>query len=412
MLLRRSIAFILLILIMAACEKAGEESTPSPDLESINAASTLFAQPTRAPHMTPSPTPLSGVEIDLNRVVAQMEESVLSQDAESYMTHVWEGNPAFYADHAAWAADWRDNPLSDFTIDLFSIESRSPEVAVARMTMLWSQQDTSVEGSSGGATASVLFQKEAGTWQLAGLDWSAIEHDGIRFYYFANRVQDNSPQAAVVDEYLPRIHARVTRAFDYVPEGTANIEMYESAVTLHNWTRLSMPYISHWNQPGESIKITLGLNNTAPLETDVAREYARFLLYELADNTPENYPWWLLEGASEYGSAQLNTLSRRNRIIRRIAAISIAPDTTEEHLMDWDEMQTEPAWPSDQIELAVEQAFTLVHYVDEVHGSEARNTWLRAIASGQDFDAACEEYLGLPFEELEAGWLIWMPEQL
>ncbi len=412
MTVRRVVAGLwVVMMLVSACSKAEPDPTPSPDSDSIHAASTLFAQPTRAPRLTPTPTPVNEVELDLNRTTARMERAVLAGDVDEYLANIWEGDPLFLEEHRRWALDWQEHRLRVFEIDLYGIQLLSPDTAAARMTTLWSQRDRSDAGSAGGATTSVLFHRENETWLLAGERWKAVDLPQIRFYHFADEIVNNEPQAQIVLEYLPSIIARVNEALGFVPEHTVHIRMYDNAVTLQNWTRLSVPTIEHWNEPGEAIKLAVGASNTAPTEAQVAAEYARFVLYEMADGTHGAFPWWLEEGISQVGGGLFQTLSRRNRVIDQVAALASAPVDAEQHLFDWSSLDTPPDLLPEAHQLAVDQAFTFVHYVTETYGADRRNAWIGAIAANQTVDVAAQTHLGASFAELDADWRAWLAAQ-
>ena len=100
--LRRETGFLFVILLLVllaltACQKAEGDPTPTPDRESAQAASTLFAQPTRQSGPTPTVTPVNEVELELSRMVADMERAVLAGDGDAYLSHVWEGAAALHA---------------------------------------------------------------------------------------------------------------------------------------------------------------------------------------------------------------------------------------------------------------------------------------------------------------------------
>ncbi len=397
----------LLMLGMVACEKAGEDPTPTPDQESVQAAGTLFAQPTRSTLPTPTITPISQVELELSRSVARMEQAVLAGDYDTYMSYVSQDDPVFWQDHAYWAQDWDTHPLGVFNIELFNIQSNSPDTAQARMTILWRQGDI-----SGGSTVTMTFKRQGDRWLLAGELWKTADTPGIRFYYFSHDALDNQSQADHVIEYLPSIYARLTREFDFVPQATAHIKMYETPVMLHNWTRISKPTLDVWNEPGESIKITLGPSDLPPHESEIAREYTRFLLFEMGGSQHGDYPWWFETGMAEYGSYMFQTFSRRNRMLKQIAALTFAGENDELQLCDWSDLESEPDFFPDAQAMAIGQTFTLFDYITETFGTEARNTWIKAIVDGETVAEATQAHLGVNFEEVDAGWRAWLPQQL
>ena len=405
-------AVLWLLVGLTACQKAEEKPTPTPDEASIAAGHALFAQPTRDPRITPTPTPLNTVEIDLNRLIAHMEQAVLAGNVDEYMAYVWDGDPVFLADHRRWAEDWQQHPLDVFEIELFGISSLDPDTTTARMFFRWRQAGRTGTGSAGGATINAIFYRVAGDWKLGGERWHTADLPGLRLYYFGDGLLDDSAQAATVIDYLPDLHTTLTRAFDFVPQQTANIKLYENAAMLQNWTRLSMPDITVWNEPGESIKLTLTPIMTAPYEIDVAREYTRFMLFEMSGGSHSGFPWWVEDGIAEYGASLFRTLSQRNRIFKAIAGLAVAPVTAEEHLIPWSVLDDPAALTPDQHAQAINQAYTLVHYINERYGADALNAWIRAIAGGQTVEAACDAALGVTFSDLDDRWRAWLPSQL
>ncbi len=411
---RRSVVLLAVLVAwgLSACQKSEDKPAATPDQFSVQAASTLFAQPTRSAYTEPTATPASEVELDLNRLVARMELAVREGNLEMYLSYLWPGDPVFLADHTAWARDWKEHPLAVFDMAIFSIQSRSDTAATARMSISWRQEGFSGNGSAGGATASVIFYRQDDEWFFGGEDWQTQDVEKIRLYYFTSGIVDNTIQASIVAGYLPSIYTVLTREFDFAPEPIAHLKLYDTAVTLQNWTRLSMPDLTVWNEPGESIKIPLGTNYIPPPEEDIAREYTRFLLYEMSDGTADRFPWWLEEGITQYGGALFQTLSQRNRTLKRIAARSLAPETSDERLFDWQALETRPSLLASDMEIAVGQAYTLVYYVTETYGVEARNTWIRDIAARSSVEEACQAALGLSLDELDAQWRAWLTTQL
>jgi len=408
---RRSVV-LLGILVLAACQKSDDKPAATPDQSGVQAASTLFAQPTRVAYTEPTVTPAGDVELDLNRLVARMELAVRDGDLDTYLSYLWPEDPVFLADHTAWARDWKDHPLAVFDMAIFSIQSQSDTTATARVSISWRQKGFTGNGSAGGATVSAIFHRQGDEWFFGGEDWQLLDAEQIRLYYFASGILDNTGQATIVAGYLPSIYTVLTREFGFVPDHIAHVKLYDTAVTLQNWTRLSMPDLEVWNVPGESIKIPLGPNYIPPPEEDFAREYTRFLLYEMSGGTTDRFPWWLEEGITRYGGALFQTLSQRNRTLKRIAARALAPETSDERLFDWDALETRPSLLASDMEIAAGQAYTLVQYVTETYGAAARNAWIRDIATQSTVEEACQADLGISLADLDAQWRTWLTSQL
>ncbi|HML24083.1 MAG TPA: hypothetical protein PKD09_20675 [Aggregatilinea sp.] len=402
----------ILIAALAACQKAETASTPTPNQESIQAAGTLFAQPTRPPRTTPTSTPQSDIELELSRTTAGMEEAVLAGDFDRYMSYVWPDDPVFYQEQTAWARDWEAHPLGHFEVNLSRIDTPDPNMATARTTILWTQEDASRSGSSGGTTITAVFRRAEDRWLYAGAQWETLETDGFELQFFETPLYDNRHQAEILLAELPGVYTRITRELDYTPDTPAQLKLYDSAATLQTVTRISMSGLSQWVAPGEAIKMTLGVYNTAPETAEAAREYTRYVLYAMAGGTQEPYPWWLEQGMGEYGASLFRTLSQRTRVLERVAAVAGGTSTSSSSLLPWDTLVTVPALSSTQRQFAIDQSYTLVLYVREVHGADALNAWLKAIAGGAAVEDATQDTLGTSVDELDAAWREWLPQQI
>lgn len=411
------------LLVLAACQKAGPPPTVTPDAARFETAAALFARPTRAAHASPTPEPAPDIELAISRTLARMEQAVLAGDRDGYLANVWTGNTTLYVEQFRWAQDWVEHPLSVFDLSISALDAPAGATeARARLTITWTQRD---QDSSGGATLSVVFIRDGERWLYGGEDWQVIELDGIRLYYFANSLTDNRAEAETLAGDLPDIHARLTALFGFKPAEVLKIRLYESAATLQTVTRLSQASITTWNRPGEAIKLTLGPSNTAPRPPDVAREMARWLLYCLSAKAQRSggeempVPWWLVEGFAEYGAMQFRPVSQQKRMIERIAALAAVRESAGQRLFTWDELADRDTFaaaqptlsPAQAFELARDQSATLVYFIGEVFGVEARYRWLEAMANGQTLDKASEDHLGQSFEALDEAWQAWLSEQ-
>ena len=396
------------LLVLGACGKAAPPPTATPDQSSAELARTLFAPPTRPPRVTPTATPASDVELALSRTTAAMEQAVRAGDVAAYWQWLWPDDPVFLADQRGWAEDWAAHPLDVFEIELFGVRQLSADVAVARMSTRW--RLAGAEDGAGGATISAIFYRQGESWLFGGERWQVAELEGMRLYYFADETVDESEQAQTMLDYLPAVYTGITHVFGYTPTHIAHIKLYESPITLHNWTRISRPTLTRWNVPGESIKVALTDRLTPPYEPDMGRELALFVLYEMAGARAEALPWWVRAGVGEYGAAHFRTYSQRHRMLRDVAARAGASGGVETGLQAWEALSAPPADTLAQTQ-AAEQAYTLLHYLTETYGEDARNVWLRAIAEGASMDEATRAQFGVDFTTLDANWRAWLPSQ-
>ncbi len=394
--------------LLSACSKADETSSPPANPEIVHTAGALFAQPTRPVRPPATITPANDIGLELNRVVAQMEQAVRAGDILGYLDYISTSDPDFLTEHTHWAQDWVNNPLSDFTIDLFNIRSAGPTTAKARMTLRWSRRDANGMSSAGGATLSVVFVRSSESWVWAGEDWSTLEDHGLRLSFFDDAITNNRRQAETMMGILPGILTRLTREFDFVPSHSVHIRLYDSAATLQTMTRISQPDLTSWNVPGEAIKVALDPNRLPPPEPILAGHLSRFLLYEMAEETPGAFPWWLEEGIAAYGEALFRPLSERDRWVESISALMLSGPGRSSQLTHWDDFGSPPSWDDPRRQPAASQTYTLIAYITETWGAQARNAWIRAIAEGHPLDEACVEQLGLTLDELDAGWRAWL----
>ncbi len=396
-------------LVLSGCGKATPTPTATPDQSSAALARTLFAPPTRPARSTPTATPSDDVELALSRTVAAMEQAVRAADLDAYWQWLYPHDPIFLADQRGWAEDWVAHPLEVFEIDLFGVRQLSPELAVARMSTRWRLAEAD-GGEAGGATISAVFHRSGERWLFGGERWQVAALEGMRLYYFADETTDESEQAQTMLSYLPSVYLGITRLFGYTPAHIAHIKLYESPITLHNWTRISQPTLTRWNVPNESIKVALTDRLTPPYEPEMGRELALFVLYEMAEARAEALPWWVRAGVGEYGAAHFRTYSQRRRLLRAVAARSAENGEGEGALWRWEALNARPADPQAQAQ-AAEQAYTLLYYLTEAYGDEARNAWLRAIAEGASVEEATRAQLGIRFAELDADWRAWLRAQ-
>ncbi|NDJ75730.1 MAG: hypothetical protein GYB65_05690 [Chloroflexi bacterium] len=405
--IRPFILVLLLLLGLTACSKAGSESSATPNQSTRLTAEALFV-PTDTPVQVTATPRSTEVEAALEDSITWMQKAVRERDYEAYMAYVWDGDPVFWTEQSRWARDWEDNPLAAFEMRLSRIQALSDDTAIARLTIEWKQENQDL---ASGATASVVFHREGERWLYGGEYWETVDlADGqIRLFYFANELTDNRGAAENVQEYLPNIYTRLTTEFDYSPQQPAYLKLYDLPVTLQTFTRMSKQGINTWNEPGEAIKMTLINTNTAPREQHVAREYTRFMLFDMTVGSRENIPWWLEAGIVEFGAVV--RFDEQNSMINYTAGLTTARENDTNQLLDWTALGETPDWTQYEPEDVSIQGFTLIRYITDEFGSEQRNAWIQAIAAGTALDDATQTHLGISFGRLNTGWRDWLAER-
>ena len=74
--------------------------------------------------------------------------------------------------------------------------------------------------------------------------------------------------------------------------------------------------------------------------------------------------------------------------------------------------ETRPVVIAEREAFAIQQAYAFVYYISETYEADARNAWIKAIATDQTVEEATETHLGLTLDELDAAWQAWLPGQL
>ncbi len=404
---------LLLALILTACGVDADSAptlTPDPALPVTAAA--LFPSP--IPTIAPTPTPPAAGDSAgaIARLVDALQSAVLRRDPAAYLALIDPADPVFALEQRHWVEDW-DAPgvVLRFALAIRNLTlAADHQTASADLTMTWGTL-TDIQ-TSRVADFPVRFTRGAdGQWRYAGEDWVVTVEAGP---FLVRAMPGLEATADTVAALLPEVYAHVTQALDHTPAGPLEVRLYDNPWTLIATTRLSLASAPDgWSAPGEALKIMAGGAGQAadagePGDADEATfayHFARYTLYDLAGGTTGNLPLWALEGTAEVVAARYWTQADRNAWL-----LQLQERRRAEGLVNWDTLAAPGRLAGRLNDDARLQGYGLLHYVGETYGDTARNTWLRALASGTPEEATLSA-LGVTFAALNEGFLAWLDGQ-
>jgi hypothetical protein len=337
-------------------------------------------------------------EADLHTLVAAMEQAVLDQDRSGYLALVVLSDPVFAREHTYWVEDWMGpGAVSDFELALDDL-SVADDSATGRLRITWKlRSDYMTQKASLPAR---FVRAEDGAWRYAGEAWTTFNYDRFQVHA-APGLED---VAESLSGLLPELYGHVTGSLDHTPENVVQIKLYASPSALTAATALSLPTIRGWNEPGESLKLYVRPGTPAAnLHPVLAHELTHFLMFDLADTSHGSYPWWLAEGVAEYVASAYGDESAPAGLRGQVAGWLEA-----DALADWNMISDFEETPRELWGMVYPQGYAFVCYVSETFGDAARNEWIRLMAVEMALDEATQAAFGMPFEELDQGFHVWL----
>ena len=422
-----AIFLVTLALLVGACGGEADQDS-NRERERVQNARTALAAATPTPTVRPSATPRPSIEGELARTVARMANAVEQGNVDRYFEFIADTDPFFVQEHRHWAEFWEAQPFDRYDLDINSIKVISDTEALARMIVNWTHPSDELVGVNG-ANLTVRFVKSADTdeWLFAGEAWEVVRafwdgtnwtvvfpedevpensEERIRVYYLPDiGAVDGTREAAeklLVD--LPGIYNVVSAELDYVPQDIIHIRFYDFQINLRAMTDLRLlPSQIYVNLPGLPMKIIVvpETDSQPPSIESMSTSLAESMLQEMSQDNPDT-PSWLMLGATEFVTAQnYRTQTFRNNQIEFVLAL--LPDSEAIEPVD------SPLLTSPNISVGT----VLLMYINETYEAEARREWLKAVlADGQSLEDATESVLGVSFDELNEGFMLWLEEEL
>ena len=343
-------------------------------------------------------------EDEIEALVADMQEAVLAQDAERYLSYVDLSDAVFAREHSNWAYEWAEEDfVTDFDLSVsnLALAEDDEQLAIADMRLRWESTLPEQTGLTARYAVQFTYNANDERWLYAGEYWvSTVTDDFI--------VHAPIGFEAEVDDLvliLPEVYETVTTAYEYIPQNAMEIKVYADSESLGATTLLSLPLIGGWNEPGESLKIVGG--NPSYMPAIVAHEFTHFLTFDQAGTANPMMPWWLNEGIAEYLSRSFVPDYDPDALDGRVMAIQGLQ--ADGGLVAWELMRVFEETPVELWGYVYPQGYTFVVFMSETYGREVRNEWLHLMVD-LSLENATEAVFDMPFDALNEAFLMWLAD--
>lgn len=336
----------------------------------------------------------------IRALVSEMQDAVLSSDRDLYLSNVdLVSDPVFAVEHSRWADDWADKAyVSRISMEVDDILVNG-DTASATMSVSWRNNIDDMPGAQ--ASYPVQFTRNADGWLYAGESWYTIEGETFRVHAMPGL----ESVAEEVANRFPEVYDFATSSLDHTPSARVEVKLYHTREALGANTLLSLPLITGWNEPGESIKL-YGSDLTILLRV-IAHEATHFITFDMADTGHGNYPWWVMEGIAEY----VSTTFAEPGSSRFDEAHSFAQGLVEnDSLVPWEDISDFETTPVSLWRYVYPQGYAFVAFVTETYGEDSRNEWLHLMATEMEIEEATQAAFGLTFDELSDAFVVWLTE--
>jgi hypothetical protein len=362
---------------------------------------TLLLNPIGAPAALASQTPdIQQDERQIAALLDNMEIAVLAQNRTLYLSYVDQSDPIFVLEHSRWADEWAQKKIVyGYELQIRDLAINGDE-ATAILTIRWSLEEGNRVGQRAIFPAQFRRGKD-GVWRYAGEYFMSSETEHFRVHALPGL---ESVAKDLIAE-LPDVYDHVTSSLEHKPSTINHIKLYDTQPALVANTLLTLPPITGWNEPGESLKL-FARPGRAPLQATLAHEFTHFLSFDMAGTKYSRMPWWLEEGIAEYVGSHYWSDERKRERLHDVRDLAV-----NGKLAAWEKISNFKETPVDLWRYVYPQGYVFVRYVTESFGQKPRNAWLRAMATDMNISQASEKVLGLNFEKLHTGFLEWLKKQ-
>ncbi|MGV6814092.1 MAG: peptidase MA family metallohydrolase, partial [Phycisphaerales bacterium] len=324
-------------------------------------------------------------------------------DIGAYMALIDPSDPVFATEQRAWIADLQMHPVEDVEIDIAwnePVRLQEDGSAIAPIEITWHIVGEELDRHFAYQALFAPVGAPNGQWIFAGRAWDVLDNDtpGVRVYSDAVH-EDLAHLAADRVEYLRDVIAE-NMGFDYSQTKPKEVvvKIYPDMSSLQASIYLSYTdHLSGWNEPGESIKI-LGRDDFTVdlLDPLLAHEIGHAVSFEFGPEI-NNAPWWTLEGIAEVAAGLFRDSweSKNNRMVHLAKA---------DDLRDWSLLADFRGEANNHAMYVYLQGWSMIDYIDRVHGLDQRNAWFKSLAVGSTLDEATQAVMGISFDQLDQEW--------
>ncbi|MFI4896379.1 MAG: peptidase MA family metallohydrolase [Phycisphaerales bacterium JB059] len=370
-------------------------------VRSIVAALFLGASPVCADEEAERSAALAAV----GKTLTEMATAVEAADVGGYLAHVSPHDPVFLSEQRAWAADLREHPVAGFELRLVQpeeLEVSEHGWAVGELAVRWKVSERrpwkEVRFPARFEPMAGAGLEGGGPWFYAGEHWNIVRDERAGAVNTALALDEQLPVALQIVELMPEVRARVDELFGVENDREQQIKIYPSMQHLQNSIYLSYTEpLGGWNEPGEAIKLLAG-DGLRPrgLRRLLAHEYAHAVTFTLGDRATD-VDWWILEGIAEHAAELVSgPTDRDDRLVSAWAR--------DGELKRWSQLADFRGEAEAYAIWVYVQGQSMIGYLTDRFGDEARNQWLTMMTRGASLEEATVGVFGVTFAQLDADW--------
>ena len=369
--MKRTLAAVLVALVVLPAARAGDET------ESARARASI------------------------NELLADMSTAVESGDVGGYLSQVSPHDPVFLNEQRAWAADLREHPVAGFELRLVQPEElilSEHGWAVCELAMRYKTSQRRPWRELRFPARFEPMAGQEGPWFFAGEHWNIVRDERHGPVNTAMALDDQLPVALQIVELMPDVRAQVDDLFGVTNEREQQIKIYPSMQHLQASIYLSYTEpLGGWNEPGEAIKLLAGDGLRARgLRRLLAHEYAHAVTFTMGDRATD-VDWWILEGVAEHAAELVSgPTDRDDRLVSAWAR--------DGELRDWPQLADFRGEAASYALWVYVQGQSMIGYLTDRFGDDARNEWLTMMTRGATLDEASRAAFGVGFARLDADW--------
>jgi len=238
------------------------------------------------------------------------------------------------------------------------------------------------------------FRRTEAGWLYEGPLWERLIEKDAQVWYMAGY----EPAAKAAMSAFRKVKASVEATLRAAPAEPHIIKLYRSPQELKFAIALSYNEdIDGWNEPGESIRLVTAKDKPeSDFRALIAHEYGHVCTFALGP-AANDMPWWTLEGIAElaaepFAKDGIEHMRGLREDSRKGTLVPLAD------LANMDTIRPE------NFGKVYTQGRGVVRHVLTTYGPTKLDAWLRAMANGQAYPAACVSVLGVSDAQLESAW--------
>lgn len=344
-----------------------------------------------------APTPAEWVRPELDAALSRLSAVTRQASESKYLALVLAETPEFQHEQAYFAHELAKFPPKDVRFTLTDKPITADDASArGELRLDWT--------TAGGRERSVRFPARfvrtqvAGNpaWRYAGEAWQTAQAPGVIVMFDESLEATAKATAEAFAAIRPNVEASFGLAGTAFTGQVQRIKLY--AAMTHLQASISLNYtdgLSGWNEPGESIKILPGQRASAgELKPLLAHEFGHVATFAMGVGS-RSAPWWVLEGSAELAARPFQAGDPHADARRWAQQNDLAP------FADLADFEHTSGRNKGRV---YGQGRSMMVYINDHYGREARNAWLLSIGKGRDLDEASQEALGLTFDELDGAW--------